>query len=136
MVLYLKVTVLKAKILTDLIHNVRKLSGSKRVLFIVIPVDKAIVFFGVPVEIAEEGEFASVAHCFYEAFGVSDGWVEHLWRVPPFTVEVAADYWAAVVAVDYAVGVQHWDDLEGEFVTEEDCLLGFGEEEVYEALDF
>jgi hypothetical protein len=85
-------------------------------------VHKAVLLARVAVHVCEEQHFAFRVHESDEGFCIKDLWVQKLVRRLPLAVKVASEQRASVVAVDYAVRVEHRDNSKYEMFPQLGCL--------------
>ena len=104
--------------MSDLRHQEREHSRCFRVVRLSVTVEEGVLSSAVAVEVAVQSQRALVCETGDELLGVVNRGVQHLARVLPSSVQVAACQTAAVVTVDDSVWVEHGDDLEDELVSE------------------
>jgi hypothetical protein len=67
---------------------------------------------GMAMEVAEKEDFSGLLSLLHHQLGMVINWIELGARANPLPIQILADQGTSVVAHDYAVRVQHRNDLE------------------------
>ena len=82
-------------------------------------------------QVAVKSKWALLGKLQDQFLGMIDCWVQNFTRVLPPSVEITTSQRTSIVAVDYTVRVQHWDNLEDELVSQLMRYRIAADEEIY-----
>ena len=88
------------------------------VIFEAAPVEKCVFFPAMAVQIDVNQNFSLLVHMLYKVFCVKNWRVQKAIRFFPVSVQVDAEEAAAVIPVNYAIGVEHWHNSDHEVLSE------------------
>ena len=110
--------VLIAEIRVHFRKNEGEDSTLARILAIVAAIHEDVLFARVSMQVAKHDQSALLMDLLHQPLGVENGRVKGLVWSLPAAVQVATCQAASVIAVNDAVGVEHWDNFEYEVLSQ------------------